>query len=295
MKSLKKLKEEKAEREKLKAEKEAIKKEKERLKKEQKRKERKRKLKKKQNQRCYARRRAKQLQERNQKGDEHAYFTILITKNKKRISRVGASWWKTDAYKIYNNAIEQNQSEVKFPINYLTTDTNDFNKTKWEIIMIKKVKPDENTIAQFKNENGKYVNNIISDKNEHIIVDKHEWLVEESFNVYGYHPIRDRKNFDFILNDIVLNDISSKDDIRSIITYNNKLIIKYIDDFDFVICKNKEEANRLYSTIEKHIPKEYKKMVLLLGEVPQNSSTKWLNMLVEKTGWTRETCLRPYV
>ena len=293
MKSLDRMQKEAEERRLKKEEKERKKKEREEEKLRLKKLAHKKKLKQKQNKRCYAKRRKAILAERHSNGDEKAYFTILLTKNRKRIKRIGAAWWKTDAYKIFNEAVENNIRDVKYPVKYHNTSKNEINPVLYEIVMIKKVSGDEDKIAQFRNENGKFIDNVIIDKIEHVIVAKHEWLIEETFNVYGYHPLRDRKTYDFILNDIMLNNIESKDDIRSITTYKNKLFINYTDDFDFVICKNSREVQRLYTRLERDLPKQYKKYVLFLGEISKNRTYSIIDKMVEKTGWTRESCMKP--
>ena len=257
--------------------------------------EHKKKLRHKQNKRAYAKRRDIILKERQKKGDEYAYFTILLCKNRKRIKRIGASWWKTDAYAIYNNAIEENRKNVRFPVKLLTSSIDTIREknkipVKYEILLIKKIKNDEETVAQFRNNEGKFVNNIIVDKKEHVIIAKEEWFVEETFNVYGYHPIKDRKTYNFILNEIILKDFSGKFDTRRIITFNNKLIIQYVDDFDFVICKNSQECQRLYNELEKDITKMKNKYILFMGKLSKPLRTWMLNEIEEKTGWDRMAC-----
>ena len=110
---LKRLLEIEEERKKRKAEKERIKKEKEKEKLKEKRRlkrlKRQKKMKKVYNRRAYLKRRQKELDRRKELGDEYAYYSVYITKNNKRVRFVGCSWWKTDAYKIYNDAIEKNR------------------------------------------------------------------------------------------------------------------------------------------------------------------------------------------
>lgn len=290
MYGLKRMKEIKAQKEALKAEKERIKKEKEAEKLKLKKEAHRKKLKSAANKRFYKKRRDKELKEREKIGDELAFYTIFITKDKKRIQRIGAARWKTDAYKLFNEAIEKNESEVKFPLKYITKTSDKAVVTKYEIVMMKKVKEDDEKITQFKNEDGKYVDNIIIDKDSHIIEAKHDWLIEETFHVYGYHPRRDRKTYDFILNEMILKEATMKNDIRSITTYKNKLFIDYIGDFDFVICKNSSEAQRLYTKLEHDIPKNFKKLVFFLGEINKNRISDTIARMMDKTGWKEAAC-----
>lgn len=266
--------------------KEEKKKEKERLKKIERAKKSRQKI----NKRYYNKIRAKKLAEKAKAGDEQGSYLVLLVKDKKRYDKLGEYRWKNDAFKAYNEAIEEN-SKVGFPVQTLVSKIgNATKKVEYEIIIASLLKKDEESnVTQFRNKEGKYVDTVVMDRKRHCIIAKHDWLIEETFYVYGYHPIRDRKTYPFILNNIVLNNINSKDDIRSITTHKNRLFINYINDFDFVVCKNSTEAGRLYLTLQKDIPKEYKDYILFLGEIVQkNSVTKLLDRIAEKTGWERK-------
>lgn len=283
-----------------KAERERIKKEKEEAKLREKKALRKKKLRAKANKRAYAKRRKVQLEEREKKGDEYGYYMVLITKNNKRVERVGAAWWKTDAYKIYNDAIEENEKTVKMPVEITSSHTdnvrkNNKHKVKYEIIMVRKLNaPEEDDlITQFRDKNGKFIDHKVIDSDEHVIIAKHDWLIDETFHVYGFHPEKDRKKYDFILNEIVLHNYKDKYDSRQILTYHNKVLIKYLDDFDFVICKTASEAKRLYNILEKEISNMKIPYIMFMGEIGYSQKTEWINRIEEKTGWPRDVCKKP--
>ena len=266
--------------------KEERKKEKERLKKI----ERSKKRRQKRNKRYYNKIRAKKLAEKAKTGDEQGSYLVLLVKDKKRYDRLGAYKWKNAAFKAYNEAIKEN-SKIRFPVQTLVSKTgNATKKVEYEIIIASLLKKEEESnVTQFRNKEGKYVDTVVIDRTRHSIIAKHDWFIEETFYVYGYHPIRDRKTYSFILNNIVLNNINSKDDIRSITTHKNRLFINYIEDFDFVVCKNCAETERLYTALQKDIPKQYKNYVLFLGEIVQKISvTQLLDRIAKKTGWERK-------
>lgn len=280
----------KEEKERIKAEKKA---ERERLKKI----EHKKRLRKKQNKRAYKKRRAVQLEERRKKHDKFAYYMIVIMKNKKRIKRIGTTWWKTDAYEIYNKAIEENEASVLCPVQiHETTDgiAIDGNSTidmKYEIMIVEKVSEEENKVKKFKNEDGKFIDNVIIDS-DYIIITKHDWMVEEKFSVYGFHPKKQRKDAHFILDEMLLKD-SCRNNTKRVFLYNNKVVIQYDNDFDFVTCKTDKEAERLYDILEKKVNKPKKnKFILFTDKLNKNMTTWFLNELELKTGWTREACKR---
>lgn len=283
---LKRLLEIEEERKRKKEERERIRKEKEAEKKRLKKLEHKKKLKSKQNKRAYKKRRDVELKRRKELGDEYAYYSVYITKNRKRVRYVGAAWWKTDAYRIYTDAIEKNRANIGFK---KTVFTNKGKETpvKYEILLVKKTKEGEETVASIRNEMGKFTDNIIVDMQEHVIVDKDEWFVEEKFGVYGFHPYKDKKTYNFILNNIILNNEDVGDEMRRIMVYKNKLIIQYIEDFDFITCYNEEQCILLYDQLEKDVSKLKRKYIVFMGKVAKPLKTSWIDKFEDKTGWNR--------
>lgn len=293
MKSLARIKREKEEREARKAEKERLKAEKLKAEKERKRLEHKRKMKKKQNDRYRGKLRKEEEERRKKLGDEKAFYSIYIVQNRKRVKWVASAWWRTDAYTKFNAAIEENRKSVQFPVETLTKHGNDSRENhkesvKYEIIIVKKVKEDEETIRQFRDDNGKFVDNVIVDKDFHVIVAKEEWLVEESFNVYGYHPIKDRKTFGFIYDEILTANLRPDGDPKRVRTMMNKLIIETFDDFDLVITKNANECQRLYNALMKKVESSKQKQIVFTGEIPQPMVSAMFDKIEEKTGWNRK-------
>lgn len=285
-------KQKKLEKERIKAEKKA---EKERLKKI----EHKKKLRSKQNKRAYKKRRAVILEEKKKQNDKYAYYMVVIMKNHKRVKRIGTTWWKNDAYDMYNDAIEENQNSILCPVEiYETTDGRPKNGSstidmKYEIMIVEKVGEieDVDKISKFRNEDGKFIENVITDSDYKIIA-KHDWKVEEKFSVYGYHPKKQRKDAHFILNEMVLKDVC-RENTKRIFIYNNKVVIQYDTDFDFITCKTDKEAERLYDILEKQVIKLKKnKFILFTDKLNKHMSTWFLNELEKKTGWTREACKR---
>ena len=293
MKSLERMIREKKEREERRAERERIKKEKETEKLRIKKLERKKKLKKIQNKKYYKKIRDQKLEEKKKKGDKKAYHMVVIMKNYKRKKRIGASWWMTDAYEIYNKAIEENHSSVKFPVQIYEANTSKhkdgIKKTKpvYEIMILQR-NPEGGEEAMLKNKAGKFVPNIIIDNEYYTILDKDEWFEEETFNVYGYHPKKDRKDFSFILNEIVLKDVTP-DSMRRIFPYQNRVIIQYNDDIDIITCKTPAESDRLHTALEKAVGNN--KYVIFTYRTTSKNIASWvLDKLEEKTGWTRKAC-----
>lgn len=289
--SKKRLLEIKKERKERKKEKERLKKEKEKEKKKEKERlkslKRKIKLKKKYNKKFNLLRKKKELARRNEMGDERGIYCIYITKNRKKVRYLGYSKWKTSAYAKYNDFIDRNRKKAVFP---KTTETNRKNGShetvgvKYEILLVKKADENEKTTNAFRNEYGKFVENIIEDWEGHIIVEKNDWFVEETFSVYGYHPIKERKTYSFILENLLLNDDDCGDDMKSVMVYKNRVIIQHVDDFDLITCYDSNQSKQMYDMFQKDVSKLGKKYIVFMGET---NSPKWIDKIEEKTGWNR--------
>lgn len=270
--------------------------EKEALKKEERRKKRIKKLRHQQNQRYYAKKKKAAEEKRKKLGDVKKYCMILLVKNKRRVKRMGATWWRTDAQKIYNEILEKNREEVKFPVKIRTKSNGNTiaeNKidTKWELLIVQKNDKEDDNVAQFRNDDGKFIDVQIIDKKEYKIIAKDEWYVEEKFNVYGYHPKKDRKDYTFIVNELFLKTLNNIHDVLRVNVLSNKVIISHSEDFDFVVCKNNEEAERLYDALQKDKLLSKNKNVLFFGDIVGSTQKKLMyNKIAEKTGWDMSLC-----
>lgn len=289
---LERLKREKAEREAKKAAREQRRKEREKEKLRLKRERHHKVVRRRQNKRYYKKVRAKQLKERAKNGDVYGYYMVLLMKNRQRVGKFGKAWWKTSAYKLFNDEIEKNREEVKFPVKICSSGNS--GKTwsnEYEIVIVQRLK--EETFTEkatfIRDEHGRFIEHAIIDNDRYVIVDKAEWYIEEKFNVYGYHPIKDRKTFQFILDNIVLKDLE-RDTSRRIFTFKNKLVVQYDSDFDFVICKTPDETERLYDAIQKET--ESNPYLLFTGRLAKDMYDWFIDEMIEKTGWTREACIR---
>lgn len=238
----------------------------------------------KQNQRYYKKKRSAFLKEKAKIGDERGCFSVYIMKNRKKIKKVGTAKWKTDAYAIFNEAIEQNRKEVSYPL--MVYDRGNLSKkVEHEIIIVQKVRPEDDIIAHFRNEDGRFIEHEIVDKSGYKIIDKAEWLIEETFTVQGYHPTKDRKTFRFILDEMVLKDIS-RETSRMVFVHCDKVIIRNDSTLDTITCKNNKEAERLYDALYKAV--DGNKYIVFTGRCPRDMSAWVKENLEEITGRKRK-------
>lgn len=254
-------------------------------------------LKRRQNKRYYKKKKKAREKWHEQIGDMYSFYVLMLAKNNVLYKRICNKKWRSKAYEVFNGMIEENE-KIKFEVQYERSTEKEHKETgskekkvKYELVMVELVKnpTEEYTTRQFRNEDGYFVDHVIDNDERMAIIAKHPWKVEERFYVYGYDR-KDKKDFDFILNEIILKDCDDKYLSRRVFTYGNKLIVQYDDDFDFVVCKNSDDAERLYALIEESIDKKDKKYILFTG-VLVNSLRGWMgDELVKKTGWPRSTC-----
>lgn len=123
-------------------------------------------------------------------------------------------------------------------------------------------------------------------------MDKHIYYKEESFWVYGFNPKTQRKDFNYILNEIVLAHNNDKNYFKRIMIFKNKLIIQYDFDIDMVICKNQEDAIRLYNELEVKTKKAKCRNVFFNGIVAKSNKDWIMEMIMNKTGWNKQKVIR---
>ena len=285
---LKRLLEIKAERQKRREEKARIKAEKEKAKLEERKKARSKRLLKKRNARKYAKRKKALDEYRKLMGDEKGTFSIYLMKNGKRVKFFGRKRFKNAALELYHDLLKKNNENVSFK-QTVVKNYGKFVENKYELVLVKKLTPEEsNNVTLLRDDNGKFIENYLVDAPTHKILDKNEWLIEETFNVYGFDPQKERKTFDYIYNNIILKPQTNA--YSRLFIYNNKLIHHYDDDFDMVRCKNTQQAVKLYDTIEKKIDKKKYPNIFFMGKL-SGTSVEWvISEIQKKTGWTRNKC-----
>ena len=262
--------------------KEERKKERLRAKKERKREQHVKKLRHKQNQRYYKKKRDAFLKEKKRIGDVKGIFTVYIMKDMKKYKKLGRVTWKTEAYEIFNKAIEQNRKEVLYPQKTYDRPLKKQKNVDYDIIIVQKISDADDTVTHFRDEDGKFIEHEIIDKSGYKIIDRKEWYIEETFSVYGYHPNKDRKTFKFIRDEIVFKDVTPETS-RRVFVYRNHVFVQYNSTFDFISCRTKKEAERLYDALYKIGEKN--KYVIFTGRSPRGVSA-WLRNEIEKmTGW----------
>lgn len=217
---------------------------------------------------------------------EKFMYKIMQFDFNKQIHYIGTCRTTEDAMEFKQILLDKN-SKVIFPKKYVNCYRKNKNifELKSEYVILKKNLESDGTpkVTQLRNEYGKFVDNKTTSPIWYVY-DKFPCLTEETFWVYGHNPKSDRKEFSWIFENFVTNKLEEYDMVI-IYLYNNKVIFKYDEDFEFVICKNISDAIRMYNLIEERTRKN--KRVFMTGASdgmgPRGKAT--IQMLRERTGW----------
>lgn len=218
---------------------------------------------------------------------EKFMYKIIQFDFNKQMHYIGTCRTTEDAMEFKELLLEKN-AQVAFPkrfVNCYRKNKNIF-ELKSEYVILKKNLEDDGTpkVTQLRNEYGKLVDNKTT-SSKWYVYDKFPCLTEETFWVYGYNPRSDRKEFNWIFDNFITNKLDEVDMVIVYI-YNNKVIFKYDEDFNFVICKNISDAIRMYNIIEERTKKNKKVFMTgsAYGDGERGKAT--IQMIAEKTGWS---------
>jgi len=128
------------------------------------------------------------------------------------------------------------------------------------------------------------------------ILDSDDWSVEETFWIYGFDPKTERPNISEVVRRL-MQGAYAKNMVKQIIVVYNKLLIYNEEQFEMVICKNLEDAQRLHHTLAKIAKKQKIKSLMFMGTASKATIGVMYDLIHEKTKWPytkiRRTSTRP--
>lgn len=221
---------------------------------------------------------------------------ILITSQNKKMVSVFTTMYENSANRAFNTIVEENK-KVRFPVEYSSRD-HKLIPAKYDILLMKTKEYEGEESPLFRNEYGKLVPNISNSK-KMVIAKKEKYYFEETFWIYGLNPRSQRKNYNYILNEILLKDLitnnqlKSKYIIKTVLIYKNKLIVENDNgDFNMVICKCENDSARLYTELKKDTDERYIKCIFYSGFTKGVRQERVVERIMEKTGWDRLKVIR---
>ena len=213
-------------------------------------------------------------------------YKVVSCHNGRQNEYIGAYVKVEDAYGVVEQLLEDKKGIV-FPARVQITDT--IVNSRDEYLILEKNRYGDKEAPLLRNEYGKLVKQE-TNSDTWIILDKFPYEVEETFWVYGYDPIRARKTFEWIYYNIIIGNIETSYDIKRVMLYKNKIIVK--DDagnLDIIFCKTMSDAIRFYNLLSDWvIQKKMKKHIFMLGNYSEigDKRRSLEKELIEKTGWT---------
>lgn len=177
-------------------------------------------------------------------------------------------------------------NNVYYPKRYINTKK--IKPVKFQICVTKPTE-DTDTFRLLRDDYGKvYVEKPLGDWT---ILHSDSYELEEKFWIYGYDSKKNRPTIKEIVKKLMVNAYSTKL-VKQVIVVNNKLVIYNETEFDLVLCKNTEDAQRLHHTLNK-ISKKYRyKHLMFMGTASKYMVSILYDLIVEKTGWTYQKVWR---
>jgi hypothetical protein len=124
------------------------------------------------------------------------------------------------------------------------------------------------------------------------ILSASKYQIEETFWIYGLDNTTERSTISEIVKRLMIG-VHGKKMVKEIIVVYNKFNNE--NQFDMVICKNLEDAQRLHHTLSK-ICKKQKIKTFIYG-FTKATRTRMYDIIHEETGWPyikiRKTSTRP--
>lgn len=116
------------------------------------------------------------------------------------------------------------------------------------------------------------------------ILHSDDYDIEETFWVYGMDKKKNRPTITEILKKLLLGAFSKKM-VKQVIVVHNKLIIYNEQQFDMVVCKNKEDAQRLHHTLFKIVKKQKVKSLMFMGTASKVMTGRLYDLIHDNTKW----------
>ena len=219
-------------------------------------------------------------------------YKVVSCHHGKQNEYIGAYIKVEDAYEEVERRLEESKGVI-FPARVQITDT--IINSRDEYLILEKNRYGDKEAPLLRNEYGKLVRQE-TNSDTWIILDKFEYDVEETFWVYGYDPARGRKTFEWIYYNILLKGIETSYDIKRVMLYKNKIVIKDdVGNLDIVFCKTCGEGIRFYNLLSEWAAKGKIKQIIFLGNYSKISDKRRAleNELVTRTGWAKTKIQMP--
>ena len=217
------------------------------------------------------------------------YRVILVSNGiyKKTLHR---SFTVETCYNTYHKLIRENES-VKFPKRYINTGK--IIPVEFKICVIKPTEKDD-MFRTIRDDFGR--TEIEKPIGDWTILASEKYEIEEEFWIYGRDSKANRPNIDEVVKRLMIGAFKTNM-VKQIIIVHNKLVIYNEDQFDMIICKNKNDAQRLHHSLAKIARKQKIKSLMFMGTATPATVCRMYDKIKENTGWPiskiKRTSTRP--
>ena len=205
-------------------------------------------------------------------------YRVILTKNGKYKKTLHRCQTRETSFIRFRTMKEQNKS-VLFPktnINY-----NKIENVSYKICVVKDTEEGDK-FRMLRDSYGKvYQEKPLGDWT---ILDDADYQIEETFWLFGKNPKNDRITIHDIIK-ILMVGAYKKNITKQIIVVHNKLVIHNEEQFDMVICKCIDDAQRLHHTLSKVSKKNKINSLIFMGTASQATISRMYDLIKEKTGW----------
>jgi hypothetical protein len=223
--------------------------------------------------------------------NKNKIYSIILTNHGKQKETICSEATEEKIYKRYEKLLKENK-KVVFPVRF-NNEQHVMVESEHELVIIKCRDEYEKKETKIKTDSGEFAIYETTD-DDWIVIDRTPYNIEETFWVYGYHPRIQRKTFEWIFENFVLKDSKNKYMFKSIQIYLNKVLFDCNGELEMVICKNKQDAIRMYNLIEEYAKKKRCKYVMFMGDLAHSKyRSKWFERIKKLTNWSDTKIRRP--
>ena len=215
-------------------------------------------------------------------------YRVILTSNGEYKKTLHISKTRETAFKNFHKIKDENK--VYFPKKFINS--HGIRPVKYEICITKPTEEGD-VFRTRRDDYGKlYTEPPLGDWT---ILHSDYFEIEETFYIYGYEE-KERPTITEIVKRLMVN-AHSKKIVKQVIVVYNKLIIYNEEQFELIICKNLEEAQRLHHTLGKIVKKQKIKSLLFMGTASKANIGRLYDLIHDETGWPykkiRRTSTKP--
>jgi hypothetical protein len=218
------------------------------------------------------------------------WYRVILISNGKYKKTLHRSKTKETCFLRYHKLIDENKS-IKFPKKFINTTK--IKPVKHEICVIKPTEEGD-TFRVIRDDYGRsYTEKPIGDWT---IIASNDYNIEETFWIWGNNSKADRPTVDDVVKKLFIGAYK-KNNVKQVIIVHNKLIIYNEEQFDMVVCKCLEDAQRLHHSLAKIAKKQKIKTLLFMGTATPATVSRMYEIIHQHTKWPytkiRRTSTRP--